>query len=65
MKRGRVRIVNCNGSPYEGRFGVVVREKENIMKNGDKCVVYIVRLDKPVRSELKEVGFPKEALMYL
>lgn len=48
-------------SPYDGATSVVIAEKQNIDKNGEKSMIYIVRLDKPVNG-ITEVGFTEDAL---
>ena len=58
----RVKIVNCNGSPYEGKMGVIVGKKENVMKDGTKCDIFLVRLDSPINANYPVIGLPREAI---
>lgn len=61
-KRVRVNEMVQEPSPYRGMTGVVIGLQKNVEKTGETYPMCIVRLDKPFRACLTEVGFFPEAL---
>ena len=62
--RVRIRLEPWHGvkSPYDGKTGTAFRIKDNIDKYGKHEDIYLVRLDRPNRADIKVVGIPEEAL---